>query len=122
MTGSQRSLWWGPPRNFDDRVNERKIGWLELFYDLSFVAAISQLTHQLSTHPAWPVAGFCFLLFSLIFWAWINGSQYYDLHGSEGIRPRLLTFLQMLAIAAVAIAVPAAFAGRMRGLALAFAF
>ena len=122
MTGSRRSLWWGPPRNFDDRVNERKIGWLELFYDLSFVAAISQLTHQLSTHPAWPVAGFCFLLFSLIFWAWTNGSQYYDLHGSEGIRTRLLTFLQMLAIAAVAIAIPAAFAGRMRGLALAFAF
>jgi low temperature requirement protein LtrA len=95
---------------------------LELFYDLAFVAAISQLTHLLSTHPSWPVAGFCFLLFSLIFWAWTNGSQYYDLHGSDGIRTRMLTFLQMLAIAAVAIAIPAAFAGRMRGLALAFAF
>jgi low temperature requirement protein LtrA len=122
MSGVKRNLWWGPPRHFDDRVHERKIGWLELFYDLVFVAAISQLTHQLSTHPSWPVAGECFLLFSLIFWAWINGSQYYDLHGSEGIRTRMLTFLQMLAIAAVAIAIPEAFAGRTRGLAFAFAF
>jgi len=122
MSGSNRNLWWGPPRNFNDRLHERKIGWLELFYDLSFVAAISQLTHQLSTHPSWPVAGACFLLFSLIFWAWTNGSQYYDLHGSDGIRTRVLTFLQMLAIGAVAIAIPAAFAGRTSGLALAFAF
>lgn len=122
MSGIKRNLWWGPPRNFEDRQHERKIGWLELFYDLAFVAAISQLTHQLSDHPSWPVAGYCFLLFSLVFWAWTNGSQYYDLHGSDGIRTRVLTFLQMLAISAVAIAIPAAFAGRTQGLALAFAF
>jgi low temperature requirement protein LtrA len=122
MAGSKRNLWWGPPRLFDERRQERKIGWLELFYDLAFVAAISQLTHQLSHHPSWPVAGFCFLLFSLVFWAWTNGSQYYDLHGSDGIRTRMLTFLQMLSIAGVAIAMPSAFAGRTRGLAIAFAF
>src|SRR3954470_19960106 len=120
MSASNRNLWWGPPRNFDDRLHERKIGWLELFYDLSFVAAISQLTQQLSTHPSWPVAGFCFLLFSLIFWAWTNGSQYYDLHGSDGIRTRAFTFLQMLAITGVAISIPGFFEGHHRPLALSF--
>ncbi len=122
MAENKRNLWWGPPRFFDERRQERKIGWLELFYDLAFVAAISQLTHQLSHHPSWPVAGFCFLLFSLVFWAWTNGSQYYDLHGSDGIRTRTLTFLQMLAITGVAIAMPAAFEGHTRGLSIAFAF
>jgi low temperature requirement protein LtrA len=122
MSDAKHDLWWGPPRYFADRQHERKIGWLELFYDLVFVAAISQLTHQLSEHPSWPVAGYGFLCFSLVFWAWTNGSQYYDLHGSDGIRTRMLVFLQVLAIAAVAIAIPSAFAGRIRGLALAFAF
>jgi len=41
-------LWWGPPQNFDDRKDERKISWLELFYDLVYVAAIGQLTYQVA--------------------------------------------------------------------------
>ncbi|HKC36204.1 MAG TPA: low temperature requirement protein A, partial [Chitinophagaceae bacterium] len=72
-------LWWGPPKNFDERKNERKISWLELFYDLVYVAAIAQLTHHLASHLSWPDLSYSFLLFSLIFWSWVNGSQYYDL-------------------------------------------
>jgi hypothetical protein len=28
----KNSIWWEAPKNFSDRKNERKIGWLELFY------------------------------------------------------------------------------------------
>jgi low temperature requirement protein LtrA len=62
------------------------------------------------------------VLFSLVFWSWTNGSQYYDLHGNDGIRTRVFTFLQMLSIVSVAITIPSAFEGHTRGLALAFAF
>lgn len=113
-------LWWGPPQNFDDRKNERKISWLELFYDLVYVAAIGQLTYQVALHPNWDTMSFALLLFSLIFWSWINGSQYYDLHGGDGIRTRLLTFWQMLAIAAAAITIPSAFEGRHQSFTVAF--
>src|SRR5438445_310217 len=103
MTVKSANLWWGPPKNFSDRTKERKISWLELFYDLAYVAVISQLTQHLAGHPSWTMVGRIFLLFGLTFWSWVNGSQYYDLHGSDGIRTRVFTLLQMLAISAVAI-------------------
>jgi len=113
--------WWGAPTKFDDRRYERKVSWLELFYDLVYVAAISQLTHHIAAHPSWGSITFSFLLFSLLFWSWINGSQYYDLHGSEGVRTRLITFWQMLAVAAVAITLNDAFEGNHKSFAVAFA-
>jgi low temperature requirement protein LtrA len=113
--------WWGPPKKFDERKNERKISWLELFYDLVYVAAIAQVTHHLSNHLSWHELLFSFLLFSLIFLSWINGSQYYDLHGSDSIRTRLLTFWQMLGVAAVAITIPDAYEGHHQNFAIAFA-
>jgi len=120
MNLKYNNLWWGPPKKFDDRTNERKVSWLELFYDLVYVAAIAQLTHHQSEHMTWSVAVFSFLLFSLIFWSWVNGSQYYDLHGSDSVRTRLMTFWQMLAVAAVAITLKDAFEGHHQAFAIAF--
>jgi low temperature requirement protein LtrA len=115
------NTWWGPPKNFSDRKDERKISWLELFYDLVYVAAIGQFTHNMEAHLSWSVVGYSFLLFALVFWSWVNGSQYYDLHGSDGVRTRLFTLLQMLAVAAVAITINDAYAGYHRSFAVAFA-
>jgi low temperature requirement protein LtrA len=115
------NTWWGPPKNFSDRQNERKITWLELFYDLVYVAAIGQFTHNMAADLSWPVIGYSFLLFALVFWSWVNGSQYYDLHGSDGIRTRLFTLLQMLAVAAAAITINDAYAGYHKTFAIAFA-
>jgi len=121
MSGNKNNLWWGPPKNFNERKHERKISWLELFYDLVYVAAISQLTHHLAEHPGWNETFFSFLVFSLVFWSWVNGSQYYDLHGNDGIRTRIFTFCQMLAVAAVAITLPGTFEGHHQGFAFSFA-
>jgi low temperature requirement protein LtrA len=63
MHSSEKYQWWGPPKNFDQRKNERKISWLELFYDLVYVAAIAQLTHHLASHPTWSNLGFGFYYF-----------------------------------------------------------
>lgn len=99
------SAWWGPPRKFDPRFEERKISWLELFYDLVYVIAISKITHHLGAHIS--LAGFleyaCF--FILIFWGWLNGSLYHDIHGSSGLRTRLMTLWQVMIIAAVSISI-----------------
>jgi low temperature requirement protein LtrA len=121
MSKGSSGKWWGPPQNFEDRKYERKISWLELFYDLVYVAAISQLTHHIAAEPSWHTAGLSFLLFSLIFWSWVNGSQYYDLHGSDSIRTRLLTFWQMLAVAAVAVTIPGIYEGHHLNFSITFA-
>ncbi len=102
-----RSLpeWWGPPKEFDKPIEDRRVSWLELFFDLVYVIAISRITQQLS-HKV-NVAGFLEYasLFLLIFWGWLNGSMYYDLHGNEGLRTRLMTLWQTMIIAALAITI-----------------
>jgi low temperature requirement protein LtrA len=122
MTNKHTNLWWGSPKNFDERKHERKISWLELFYDLVYVAAIAQLTHHIAEHPSWGAIAYSFLLFCLFFWSWVNGSQYYDLHGTDSIRTRLFTFSQMLAVAAAAITIGDAFEGFHRSFAISFSF
>ena len=99
------SAWWGAPKKFDREIKERRISWLELFYDLVYVIAIARITHHLSHH----ISIYDFLeyasLFILIFWGWLNGSLYHDLHGNEGLRTRLMTLWQMMIIAAFAITI-----------------
>ena len=99
------SAWWGAPRKFDREIKERRISWLELFYDLVYVIAIARITHHLAAHVT--ISGFLEYasLFVLIFWGWLNGSLYHDLHGSEGLRTRLITLWQMMIIAAFAITI-----------------
>jgi len=101
----QRHLptWWGAPRKFDVPLDDRRISWLELFYDLVYVIAISRITHYLaqdiSLHGLMVYSAY----FVMIFWGWLNGSLYHDIHGNAGLRTRLMTLWQMMIIAALSI-------------------
>jgi low temperature requirement protein LtrA len=103
MKFTNSNIWWGPPKKFSTTFEERKISWLELFYDLVYVIAISKTTHLLASHPDFNGLLDYFYIFGLIFWGWLNGSSYHDLHGSEGIRNRLITFWQMTILAALVV-------------------
>ncbi|HYZ77635.1 MAG TPA: low temperature requirement protein A [Gaiellaceae bacterium] len=47
-TSDGRERWLVPPRLLTrDEIGERHTSWLELFFDLVFVVAITQLSHQL---------------------------------------------------------------------------
>jgi len=98
-----RSAWWGPPKKFDRPEEERKVSWLELFYDLVYVIAISRITHKLALETSLGAFIEYTFMFTLIFWGWLNGSMYHDLHGNEGLRTRLMTLWQMMIIAALAV-------------------
>jgi len=105
MRFGKNATWWGPPKKFDPYFEERRISWLELFYDLVYVIAISRITHHLAMHinPEGFLQYAC--LFILIFWSWLNGSLYYDIHGSDGLRTRLMTLWQVMIIAALAVTI-----------------
>lgn len=47
-----RRSWWQKPtlRTDEDEGRDRKVGWLELFFDLYFVVVIAELGHYLSGH------------------------------------------------------------------------
>lgn len=97
------NIWWGPPKKFSNKFEERKISWLELFYDLVYVIAISRITHYVGSHLA--ITGLIdyTYLFIMIYWGWLNGSFHHDLHGSTGVRTNLLTLWQMMIVAALVV-------------------
>ncbi len=91
------------PRRTRDREAARQVTFLELFYDLVYVVLIAELAHALAGHVDLAgLAGYAFL-FVIVWWAWLNGTMYHELHGSNDIRTRVFTFLQMFTVASMAV-------------------
>ncbi|HEU4895745.1 MAG TPA: low temperature requirement protein A [Acidimicrobiia bacterium] len=94
---------WRPPGRFEDRDPDRRVTFLELFFDLVFVAVIAQLAHHLAEHISWASIGWFVFLFYAVWSSWINGTLYHDLHGTNDLSIRVFTFAQMLAVALMAV-------------------
>lgn len=105
----------------EDGEEERRATWLELFYDLVFVVAVSQLAHNLHDHVSLSgVLGFV-ALFIPVWWSWIGSTFYANRFDSDDVGHRLLTGLQMLAIAALAVNVHHGLSASSAGFALSYA-
>ena len=91
---------------------EKKPSWLELFYDLVYVAAIIQLGNGLSYHPGF--GGFMTFagLFFLLWYAWANFSFFYNRFNVDDAVQRLLVFAQMFATGGMAVSVMEVFEGQ----------
>jgi len=101
---SQFKRWLtAPPRPHGEIDKERSVSYLELFYDLVYVAVITQIANRLTGDIS--IRGFVefAIVFALLWIAWINGSLYVELHGREDGRTRLLVFAQMAIIALLAV-------------------
>jgi low temperature requirement protein LtrA len=94
---------WQPPGRYEDRPRDRRVTFLELFFDLVFVVVIAQLAHRLAEHPTWPGVGWFVFLFYAVWSSWLNGTLYHDLHPTNDISVRVFTFAQMLAVAVMAV-------------------
>ncbi len=81
---------------------ERKVSWLELFFDLVFAAAVSQVALPLrDDYSAAGLVRFA-ILFILIWWAWTGHAVFSTrFHTDDGVQ-RLLTLLQMFGVAVMA--------------------
>jgi low temperature requirement protein LtrA len=112
---------WRPPGRFEDRNPDRRVTFLELFFDLVFVAVIAQLAHALGERPSWAGVGWFVFLFYAVWSSWINGTLYHDLHGVDDLSTRVFTFAQMLAVALMAVHVGDVPGDGSDGFALAYA-
>jgi len=113
--------WWRPPRKAIDRDPERRVTFLELFYDLVYVVLISEVAHHLAGHVSLEGVGQFAFQFTLLWLAWVNGTLYHEVHGNNDVRTRVFTFLQMAAVAAMAVFADDAFGRGATGFALSFA-
>lgn len=116
--------WLQPPRlriGTESAEEHRHATWLELFYDLVFVVAVSQVAHNLSADVSLSgFFGFAFL-FMPIWWAWIGTTLYANRFDTDDVGYRLLTGVQMLAVAALAVNVHHALGESSIGFALSYA-
>lgn len=101
--------WWQKPREKNDVEEHRQVSFLELFYDLVYVALIAQLSHSLADEISFHGLIKFIFLFTMVWWYWLNGTLYHDLHGNNDIRTRVFTFLQMICVVGMAIFASEAF-------------
>ena len=81
---------------------DRKVTWLELFFDLVFVAAVSQVASPLRDDYT-PAGLLRFtILFVLIWWAWTGHAVFSTRFDTDDAMQRGLTLLQMFGVAVMA--------------------
>src|SRR5918999_2206046 len=88
---------------------EKRVAPLELFFDLVFVFALTQVTLLMSDDPTWSGLGRGMLVLALLWWAWIGYAWLTNLLEPEEGLVRAGMFVSMGAMLVVALAVPDAF-------------
>jgi low temperature requirement protein LtrA len=78
--------------------HSRRVTWVELFFDLVFVAAVAQVGSPLTEDYSFDgLARYTFLLF-IIWWAWSGHAMYATRFDADDTWQRVLTLLQMIAV------------------------
>jgi low temperature requirement protein LtrA len=95
--------------NAVEREDEKRVAPLELFFDLVFVFALTQVTALMSDKPTWEGLGEGMLVLVALWWAWAAYAWLTNyIAADEGVE-RLLMFAAMGAFLIAALAVPHAF-------------
>ena len=89
---------------------EAKVSPLELFFDLVFVFALTQVTAFMADDPTFEAMGRGLLILALVWWAWSGYTWLTSTVDPEQTLPRLVMFAAMGAMLVVALATPGAFA------------
>jgi low temperature requirement protein LtrA len=88
---------------------EQRATTLELFYDLVFVFAVTQVSHLLLAHLDWEGVGQSVLVLLVVWWSWNYTTWVTNELDPRSIVVRLLLIALMLASLLMAIAIPEAF-------------
>jgi low temperature requirement protein LtrA len=88
---------------------EKRVAPLELFFDLVFVFALTQVTLLMSDNPHWDGLGEGMLVLVALWWAWGAYAWLTNYVAADQDRERLLVFGAMGAFLIAALAVPQAF-------------
>jgi low temperature requirement protein LtrA len=96
-----------PEEAVDD--GDKRVAPLELFFDLVFVFALTQVTELMSENPTWEGLGQGMLVMTALWWAWGAYAWLTNYIAAEEGLERLLMFAVMGAMLIAALAVPHAF-------------
>jgi low temperature requirement protein LtrA len=89
--------------------DEKRVAPLELFFDLVFVFALTQITYLMSENPTWEGLGQGLLVLVALWWAWGAYAWLTNYIDTEQDTERLLMLAAMVAMLVAALATPHAF-------------
>jgi low temperature requirement protein LtrA len=92
------------------KAGEHKVKSLELFFDLVFVLAFTQVTAKLAIDDSWAGLGRALLVLAVLWWAWGGYAWLTTAFDPESRLLRIPIFGAMAALLVAALAVPQAFA------------
>jgi low temperature requirement protein LtrA len=98
-----------------------RVTYVELFFDLVFVFAVTQISHTLLAHFTLLGALQVTLLFLAVWWVWVFTSWITNWLNPEKTPVRLLLFAMMLGGLVLSTSIPAAFEARGLWFAIAYA-
>ena len=97
-------------RHFRQRTGEeQRATWLELFFDLVFVFAVTQLSHLLLHHLTLRGALQTLFLLLVVWWAWIYTTWMTNWFDPDSVLVRLVLLVVMASSLLMAVAIPEAF-------------
>ena len=103
-------LWVSGSNHFRQRTGEeQRATWLELFFDLVFVFAVTQLSHLLLNHLTLTGVAQTLFLLLVVWWAWIYTAWMTNWFDPESVHVRLVLLVVMAASLMMAVAIPKAF-------------
>ena len=88
---------------------ETRVSSFELFFDLVFVFAFTQVTASVAHEPTWSGLGHGVLAFAMLWWAWGAYAWLTNTVPTDQVAPRLVILAAMASMLVVALAVPGAF-------------
>src|SRR5690348_17588001 len=89
--------------------DERSVGYLELFFDLTFVFAMSQVTHLMLHDISWQGFGRGVLALLALWWAWVCYAWLTNIFEIARVIHTTLIILAMAAMLIAVTALPTAF-------------
>ncbi len=92
--------------------SEQRATFFELFFDLVYVFAVTQLSHYLLQNLSWAGAAEAAFMLIAVYWAWNYTTWMANWFDPETVPVRLILVYVMLASLLMAVAIPAAFADR----------
>ncbi len=126
QTSAPTSDLFQRPRFYRDVVfhkhTDRGIGWLELFYDLVYVATLIQIGNFASSNLNWTGFGRFLVMLFVVWWAWLGETSYQNRYFVDDLLHRLLVLLQIVGLAIVGLSVSDAFGELSTQFALGYAF
>lgn len=93
-------------------VDEKRVTWAELYFDLVFVFAVTQVSQLLHHHHDWAGTGRALVAFAPVYWCWVGTTVQANVRDVDTPRDRIGIFGVGLCGLFMALALPGAYGAR----------